>query len=689
MDKTRVEVTSNRARVNLGNQGENRAKALEFDLSDWASAYGSGTVQVLMQRPGEEAPYISEADFADGILTWPITNLETAIAGEGRLQIMYRVDGAVVKTLTIQTRVEPSLGETTDPPDPWAGWVDRVVEAAEAAEHSTQSAQVSAQNTQTFAQNALASAQAAQAAVDAAAAAAEAAALAVTTETLETALESKAEVDGYYDEMTVGSAEQLISTVTTEDKVPYNFRPSGGSADIGSREADMVVGGTVVWNQLVNIGDISVTVPSRHKYYSSINSVKSIGVSTGSAININDPTKDNVIDLTHLFGSTIADYVYSLEQANTGAGVAWFKQLFPKDYYGYNAGELMSVQASAHRTVGFNAYDPATGKAKLVGGIQYQITGAYTSLAFASISGNSETITPDANGLFIPSNSGELTVTGGNDSTTCVHLVWSGYRNGEYKEYEKHSYPLDSSLTLRGIPKLDANNALYYDGDIYQSDGTVTRRYGLVDLGTLNWAYDSTHNSFLYNVAFGAPAKANGTPCNIACTKYIARPYGSNTSYSTEDKVIWLHASSTLRVRDSAYTDAADFKAAISGVNLVYELATPTTETAAPYQNPQIVDDFGTEEYVDAAVEAGTRDVAVPVGHETSYMANLRDKLQHLPDLASASGTYVISQQDNQMTLIPLITPTELPDAPASDGSYLLKATVTDGAVSYSWEVQA
>ena len=103
-------------------------------------------------------------------------------------------------------------------------------------------------------------------------------------------------------------------------------------------------------------------------------------------------------------------------------------------------------------------------------------------------SGGSEAIIPDADGLFTPSCNGELTVTGGDDSTTCVHLVWSGYRNGEYEPYTKHSYPLDSDLVLRGIPKLDASNNLYFDGDIYESDGTVKRRYGIVDLGTLSWS---------------------------------------------------------------------------------------------------------------------------------------------------------------------------------------------------------
>jgi len=51
------------------------------------------------------------------------------------------------------------------------------------------------------------------------------------------------------------------------------------------------------------------------------------------------------IDLTQLFGTTVADYIYNLEQTTAGAGVAWFRNLFPKDYYSYNAGEEMTVSA--------------------------------------------------------------------------------------------------------------------------------------------------------------------------------------------------------------------------------------------------------------------------------------------------------------------------------------------------------
>lgn len=51
-----------------------------------------------------------------------------------------------------------------------------------------------------------------------------------------------------------------------------------------------------------------------------------------------------VFDLTQMFGSTIADYIYSLEQANAGSGVTLFKTLFaPDDYYKYDSGTEKTI----------------------------------------------------------------------------------------------------------------------------------------------------------------------------------------------------------------------------------------------------------------------------------------------------------------------------------------------------------
>ena len=66
--------------------------------------------------------------------------------------------------------------------------------------------------------------------------------------------------------------------------------------------------------------------------------------------------KNNMlIDLTALFGSsTIADYIYSLEQATAGAGVAWFRKYFPNVYYGYQSSKIESVNVASRKITGKN-----------------------------------------------------------------------------------------------------------------------------------------------------------------------------------------------------------------------------------------------------------------------------------------------------------------------------------------------
>lgn len=385
--------------------------------------------------------------------------------------------------------------------------------------------------------------------------------------------------------LTVGAfteeTQTLIPWTSDTENEPYLFRASGGSIDHDfAAEYDKIVGGSVAWNQLVaNSGSsLSVTVPNGHKYLLKKGTARSIASSTGSAVTELTGGTDNIFDLTQMFGSTIADYIYSLEQSTAGAGVAWFRKLFPSDYYAYDAGTLKSVEGlSAHKTTGFNQWDEEWEQ----GGINasngtntLKTTRTRSKNYIPVISGASYYFNIGANGISngllvcfydadknyisggwqanalitIPSNAYHIRFCTGDAyggtylNDICINLAWDNSRNGEYEPYELHSYPLDSDLTLRGIPKLDANNNLYYDGDTYESTGVVTRKYGV-------------------------------------------RAYQSGDATS-----------------DTMITD---------GTNTVYKLSTPTTETATPYTNPQAVSNLGTEEYVSTSI--------VPVGHETQY----------------------------------------------------------------------
>lgn len=371
-----------------------------------------------------------------------------------------------------------------------------------------------------------------------------------------------------------------------------------------------------------------------------------------------------IFDLTQMFGSTIADYLYTLESSTAGSGIALLKSwgYFTKPYYAYDAGSLLSVNTSAHETVGFNQWDEeweAYGSVQIKSKNRIHLIAGATYYAKAPSSGitlyfkeniddatSIGSITVVNNTFVVPATANYAVMyTGagyGNvyNHDICINLSCS--RNGEYQPYVKRTYALDSDLTLRGIPKLDSNNKLYYDGDTYEADGTVTRRYGIVDLGTLTWTYNS--DSAFFKAAVTGKLYGN---TNIVCGKYTVS--SSATVGGMADKEIKGYPSNTdydrnaIYVKDSAYTDAATFKTAMSGVYLVYELVTPTTETADPYQTPQILDPNGTEAYIDS------RTVPIPVGHETFYPENLRSKVEGLPKnfstlIAPTEQTYKATQ---------------------------------------------
>lgn len=528
--------------------------------------------------------------------------------------------------------------------------------------------------------------------------------------------------DGLKEDGVAASAEQLLSDKYTVDQVPYHYRASGGNG--ADREYDEIVGGSVVWNQLANPGsytEVGITgtttngvitingtttgagyysmgatfTISDHVYLidrkqntqldgvtfyndgkgillnynvdSSVQKANGAGrfyirIASGVTFN-NYQTTPQIFDLTAMFGSTIADYIYSLEQSSAGVGVALFRTLFP-GVYAYDAGTMRHVSGlQSHDTVGFNAWDEeweagvytvagnkggsASSNAirckepiKVFPNAEYSIylgdSGTQYRLHFLDESKNVISMinyravlkwtTPQNCHYILFCTLGDTAPVYGNTykNDICINLS-DPSRNGEYEPYVKHSYPLDSSLTLRGVPKL-ADGKIYYDGDTYAADGTVTRKYGIVDLGTLTWYYNTAEGYakrfYTENIKSLVKYETNNTLPHAIC-KYNGMSANDLQNVSaSKDRAFAINYVGNLYIRDDAYTDTATFKAAMSGVYLVYELATPTTETAEPFINPQKVDPYGTEEYVSTSL--------VPVGHYTKYPENLRAKLENL-----------------------------------------------------------
>lgn len=102
---------------------------------------------------------------------------------------------------------------------------------------------------------------------------------------------------------------------------------------------------------------------------------------------------------------------------------------------------------------------------------------------------------------------------------------------------------------------------------------TAIKRIGRVDLGALNWAYNATFNCFL--------SGAGGIPTLKIYWQGLCPSYSYVGSYANRvDKSIFYIYNNNIGIMDTSFgTDYAAFKAAMSGVYLDYELATPQTYT--------------------------------------------------------------------------------------------------------------
>ena len=143
--------------------------------------------------------------------------------------------------------------------------------------------------------------------------------------------------------------------------------------------------------------------------------------------------------------------------------------------------------------------------------------------------------------------------------------------------------------------------------------GTLVVDRAMVDLGALDWAVYGTN--FFYstylrvNNLVKIPA-SNDDIANIVCSKYMAVSFNNN---SNTDKGISVNAGGNLFIRDTDYSDASSIATALSGVQLVYELASSQTYQLTAEQ----VSDILTTLYGTNNIWADTGDVEVTYPADT------------------------------------------------------------------------
>lgn len=132
----------NATKIVIGRRGENLATSIEIDVSSWLTEFPSATLHVVVMRPGDTAPYVASTSVSNGVLTWPITNVDTENAGKGKIEVRASAGSVMKKSVLATIEIEPCIlcDENAEPPELDPALVEQAIAAAGRAESAAQEA---------------------------------------------------------------------------------------------------------------------------------------------------------------------------------------------------------------------------------------------------------------------------------------------------------------------------------------------------------------------------------------------------------------------------------------------------------------------------------------------------------------------------------------------------------------------
>lgn len=313
------------------------------------------------------------------------------------------------------------------------------------------------------------------------------------------------------------------------------------------------------------------------------------------------------------------------------------------DEYAYNEGEVIHMNVDSIKSVGDNAWDEewelgaidnnmgtitpsyshirSKNYIKVISGETYYMLGNfiviyydenYNQVDWWSVGGSRE--------LTIPSNVQYLKlyangITYNHDiMITLVHSGWKQDTDAGYQPYWQDTLPLP--IISKYFPDGMKSAGSAHDEILFNkaSGKWEIVRIGSVDLGSFDYNLDSRFDNAQFYCDTSLLINNN-----IRCGRYVTIEGGWDTN---KDKTITRTSGGQILIVDSAYTDAASFKAAMQGVILYYELAEPVIrEIDEPIGTDYRVADFGTEQAISSIPSA-------PFSADIIYQFNAVDMIR-------------------------------------------------------------
>ena len=209
-------------------------------------------------------------------------------------------------------------------------------------------------------------------------------------------------------------------------------------------------------------------------------------------------------------------------------------------------------------------------------------------------------LTKDADrGTYVPQIKGYMLVEVPMTANLCVHFLWSEDcdRNAYEPYYEsKVELPIIPEMGEYGLAGIAASGVL---DTIDLENNKFTKRVGCVDLGSLTW---EKMTAIRFRTT-GLDMKRVTNKIQLVCDKYTVLPtiyykdtYANNTAL--KDVIFPVYFDNDINIMTSVeYASDADFKAAVSGVKLYYELSAYEEYPLPKVANNYTSSDYGVEQF--------------------------------------------------------------------------------------------
>lgn len=400
------------------------------------------------------------------------------------------------------------------------------------------------------------------------------------------------------------------STILTDQE--FIKRQSPTKHD-GLLNIDKIKGNTIVWNQLIQNGNFADTsnwnvTTSTSGTLSASNNIGTVTINSIASNNYQPRLYQNVGD------KIILDHQY----------LYWFD--INTDFDGKI---VHGIPGSLNNSsVSKNVWTRISGVSTYAGSSKYLVVNPFYNDSQAQVGDT-----------FSIKNCNLIDLTLLNDSTVTDYNSFKQYYPLNYYDY---NVGLLLSFNGTGLKIENANQtenntislpvSTYFTtgmksvGNVFDeltSNKAITR-IGRIDLGSLNWTYQSDNSRF-YSTDLNQEAKkvlSNDDVVNMLCAKYR-----TNSFTNLQDKELCFTTTGDLFIKDSTYTDAQIFKTAMNGIYLFYELAIPTE---ADININLIMESYvnGTEEllFVNAVIPATS-----PIICDMIYMS-VNDEILYLND---------------------------------------------------------